>query len=104
MLGSNSQELQRPFFPMPADLREAIKQQYGPLAPRALAAYGLAGATDPAPDPELGPVLAQWATDSQFRCGTEAELLWHTAARNRGYQFQFSRAASGKEALGAPHG
>jgi len=104
MLGSNSQELQKPFFPMPADLRQAITQQYGPLAPRALAAYKLDSATDPAPDPELGPVLAQWATDSQFRCGTEAELLWHTAAKNRGYQFQFSRPAVGKESLGAPHG
>jgi len=104
MLGSNSQELQKPFFPMPADLREAIKQQYGPLAAPALAAYGLTGATDPAPDSELGPVLAQWATDSQFRCGTVAELLWHTSAHNPGYQFQFSRSAPGKESLGAPHG
>ena len=104
LLGSNSQELQKPFFPMPGGLRESITQQYGPLAPRALAAYGLNGTTDPAPDPELGPVLAQWATDSQFRCGTEAELLWHTSAHNTGYQFQFSRPAPGKEALGAPHG
>jgi para-nitrobenzyl esterase len=105
LLGSNSQELQKPFFPMPGgDLRSSIAQQYGPLASRALAAYGLTGASDPAPDPELGPVLAQWATDSQFRCGTEAELLWHTAAGNPGYQFQFSRPAPSREALGAPHG
>ena len=104
LLGSNSQELQKPFFPMPGDLRASISQQYGPLAPRALAAYGLTGATDPAPDPELGPVLAQWATDSQFRCGTVAELVWHTTAKNPSYQFQFSRPAPGREALGAPHG
>ncbi|HWG18554.1 MAG TPA: carboxylesterase family protein [Acidobacteriaceae bacterium] len=105
LIGSNSQELQKPFFPMPGgDLRSSIAQQYGPLAPRALAAYKLDSTTDPAPDPELGPVLAQWATDSQFRCGTEAELLWHTTAHNSGYQFQFSRPATGKESLGAPHG
>jgi len=30
--------------------------------------------------------------------------VWHTAAGNPGYQFQFSRAMPGKEALGAPHG
>jgi para-nitrobenzyl esterase len=30
--------------------------------------------------------------------------VWHTAAGNAGYQFQFSRSANGREALGAPHG
>lgn len=104
MLGSNSQELQRPFFPMSGSLREAIQEQYGSLASRALALYGVSGAQEPQPDPEFGSVLAQWATDSQFRCGSVAELAWHTAAQNPGYQFQFSRAAPGREALGAPHG
>jgi para-nitrobenzyl esterase len=104
MLGSNSQELQKPFFPMAGTLREAIQKQYGALASRALTLYGLSSATEPEPDPEFGPVLAQWATDSQFRCGSVAELVWHTAARNSGYQFQFSRPAPGREALGAPHG
>ena len=104
LLGSNSQELQRPFFPMNGGLSEAIKEQYGTLADRALTLYGLSGATEPAPDPELGTVMAQWATDTQFRCGSVAELVWHTDAKNTGYQFQFSRSAPGKEALGAPHG
>jgi para-nitrobenzyl esterase len=49
-------------------------------------------------------VLAQWATDSQFRCGSVAELIWHTSAKNPGYQFQFSRTATGQEGLGAAHG
>ncbi len=104
MLGSNSQELQHPFFPMKGNLREAISEQYGTLAGRALTLYGLTDATDPQPDPELGSVMAQWATDTQFRCGSVAELVWHTGAGNVGYQFQFSRSAPGKEALGAPHG
>ena len=104
MLGSNSQELQRPFFPMSGTLRDAIQEQYGSFAGRALAVYGLAGAAEPEPDPELGPVLAQWATDSQFRCGSVAELVWHTTVENPGCQFQFSRAAPGRESLGAPHG
>jgi len=104
LLGSNSQELQRPFFPMPGGLRQAITEQFGTLAERALALYSLSAATDPAPDPQLGSVLAQWATDTQFRCGTVAELVWHTNAQNAGYQFQFSRSAPEKEALGAPHG
>ena len=48
--------------------------------------------------------MAQWATDSQFRCGTVAELVWHAGAGNPAYQFQFSRAAPGREAAGAAHG
>ncbi len=104
LLGSNSQELQRPFFPMNGSLREAISQQYGPQAQRALTLYELTGATEPPPDPELGPVMAQWATDTQFRCGSVTELVWHARAGNSAYQFQFSRSAPGKKALGAPHG
>jgi para-nitrobenzyl esterase len=104
LLGSNSQELQRPFFPMAGGLREAIAEQFGTLSERALALYSLTGATDPSPDPQLGTVLAQWATDTQFRCGSVAELVWHTNAQNAGYQFQFSRSAPQKETLGAAHG
>ncbi len=104
LLGSNSQELQRPFFGMQGTLTKAISDEYGALADRALAAYGLKGGVEPAPDPEFGPVTAQWATDSQFRCGSVAELIWHTAAKNPGYQFQFSRTAPGREAAGAAHG
>ena len=104
LLGSNSQELQKPFFPMAGGLRQAIAEQFGTLSERALALYSLGGATDPVPDPQLGTVLAQWATDTQFRCGSVAELVWHTNAQNPGYQFQFSRSAPEKEALGAAHG
>jgi para-nitrobenzyl esterase len=104
LLGSNSQELQKPFFPMAGGLRQAIEEQFGTMAERALALYSLSGATDPVPDPQLGTVLARWATDTQFRCGSVAELVWHTNAQNRGYQFQFSRSAPEKEALGAAHG
>ena len=41
LLGSNARELQRPFFPMSGTLVQAITEQYGPLADRALALYGL---------------------------------------------------------------
>jgi para-nitrobenzyl esterase len=104
LLGSNSQELQRPFFPMVGGLRVVISEQFGTLSERALSLYGLNGQTEPAADPKLGTVLAQWATDAQFRCGSVAELVWHTNVQNVGYQFQFSRSAPDKEALGAAHG
>jgi len=104
LLGNNSQELQRPFFPMAGGLRQAIAEQFGTLSDRALVLYSLSAATEPAPDPQLGTVLAQWATDTQFRCGSAAELVWHTNAQNSAYQFQFSRSAPGKAELGAAHG
>jgi para-nitrobenzyl esterase len=104
LLGSNARELQRPFFPMSGTLAQAITEQYGPLADRALALYGLSGGQEPPADPVLGAALAQWATDSQFRCGAVAQLVWHTGAGNSGYQFEFARVAPGREANGAGHG
>jgi para-nitrobenzyl esterase len=45
----------------------------------------------------------QRSTDNAFRCGTVQELIWHTAAGNPGYEYQFSRTVHGQEAQGAPH-
>jgi para-nitrobenzyl esterase len=107
MIGNNSQEFGgmmggRGTTP-PADIRQMISQRYGPLADRALAAYGLKGESEPKPDPEDGTVTTQWSTDNAFRCGTVQELIWHTAAGNPGYQYQFSRTVHGQEAQGAAH-
>jgi para-nitrobenzyl esterase len=101
LIGNNSQEMQ--LRGAPRDIREMISERYGPLADRALAAYGVNGANEPQPDPENGTVMLQFTTDNSFRCGTVQELIWHTAAGNRGYEYQFSRTVHGKEALGAPH-
>ena len=101
LIGNNSQEMQP--RGAPADIRQMISQRYGPLADRALAAYGLSGASEPQPDPENGTVMLQFTTDNSFRCGTVQELIWHTAAGNPGYEYQFSRTVHGQEALGAPH-
>jgi para-nitrobenzyl esterase len=103
LFGNNSQELQKPFAGAATDLRTAISMQFGPLADRALAVYGLNGTVDPPPDPEFGNVGAQWATDSAFRCATVQELSWHTAAGNPAYEYQFSISVHGKESEGAPH-
>jgi para-nitrobenzyl esterase len=103
LLGSNARELSRPFFPV-AGLKEGIEADFGPLAPRAMEVYGLKNGQEPAPDPMFGSTMAQWATDSQFRCGTVAELIWHSRAGNRSYQFQFSRVPPGRENVGAAHG
>jgi para-nitrobenzyl esterase len=101
LIGNNSQEMQP--RGAPGDVRRMISERYGPLADRALAAYGVNGPSDPQPDPENGTVLLQFTTDNSFRCGTVQELVWHTAAGNTGYEYQFSRTVHGQEALGAPH-
>ena len=101
LIGNNSQEMQP--RGAPRDIREMISERYGPLADRALAAYGVNGANEPQPDPENGTVMLQFTTDNSFRCGTVQELIWHTAAGNPGYEYQFSRTVHGKEAQGAPH-
>jgi para-nitrobenzyl esterase len=101
LIGNNSQEMQP--RGTPGDVRPMIEQRYGPLADRAKALYGVSGATDPQPDPENGTVLLQFTTDNSFRCGTVQELIWHSAAGNPSYQYQFSRTVHGQEALGAPH-
>jgi para-nitrobenzyl esterase len=103
LIGSNARELTRPFFPVQG-LKEGIEAEYGPLASRAMEVYGLKNGSEPSPDPVLGSAMAQWATDSQFRCGTVAELIWHSRAGNRAYQFQFSRVPPGRESVGAAHG
>ena len=90
LLGSNARELSRPFFPV-AGLKQGMESEFGPLAPRAMEVYGLKDGVEPVADPVLGSAMAQWATDSQFRCGTVAELIWHSQAGGRSYQFQFSR-------------
>jgi para-nitrobenzyl esterase len=101
LIGNNSQEMQP--RGAPGDIRQMISQRYGPLADRALAAYGVNGANDPQPDPENGTAMLQFTTDNSFRCGTVQELIWHTAAGNTGYEYQFSRTVHGQDALGAPH-
>jgi para-nitrobenzyl esterase len=104
LLGSNARELARPFFPVEG-LSQGITAQFGPLAPRALEVYGVKNGQESAPpDPVFGSTMAQWATDAQFRCGTVAQLVWHSRAGNTSYQFQFSRVPPGREAVGAAHG
>ncbi len=103
LIGSNARELSRPFFPI-AGLKEGIQEQFGALAPRAMDVYGLKDGSEPEADAVFGNALAQWVTDTQFRCGTVAELIWHSRAGNQSWQFQFSRVPSGRESVGAAHG
>jgi para-nitrobenzyl esterase len=66
LIGNNSQEMQP--RGAPGDIRQMISQRYGPLADRALAAYGVNGANDPQPDPENGTAMLQFTTRNWMRC------------------------------------
>jgi para-nitrobenzyl esterase len=48
--------------------------------------------------------LEQWGTDTSFRCSSVAQLVWHAAAGNPAFEFEFARVPKGGEAQGATHG
>jgi para-nitrobenzyl esterase len=98
LLGNNARERTPPQATQ-ADLKRAIEGMYGGLASRALALYGEA-----AGDALYGSQAAQWVVDSMYRCPVVAQLIWHIAAKNPAWEYQFDRAAPGREALGAVHG
>ncbi len=60
--------------------------------------------TQSAPDPLYGDAPAQWVVDTMYRCPVVVQLNWHAEAGNTGYEYQFDRAAPGREAAGATHG
>jgi len=81
----------------PSDLAGAISSMYGPLAEQAKKLY--VGA----PDPSYGTAADQWGTDTTFRCNAVQQLIWHAAAGNTAYEFEFARVPLGRESVGATH-
>ena len=98
LIGSNARERSPPQTTA-ADFVDAAKAMYGPLAPRAMALYGL-----DADDPLYGGTSAQWVVDTMYRCPAVAQASWHATAGLPTYEYQFNRAAPGREAAGAVHG
>jgi para-nitrobenzyl esterase len=96
LLGSNGRE-QVPGSTLAKDLPDAIAKRYGPLAPRALTLY--VGA----PDPVYGTAAEQWGTDTSFRCSTVAQAMWHAAAGNPAFEYEFVHVPPERAALGAVH-
>jgi para-nitrobenzyl esterase len=70
---------------------------YGPLAEQAKKLY--VGE----PDPSYGTAADQWGTDTTFRCNAVQQLIWHAAAGNTAYEFEFARVPPGRESVGATH-
>jgi para-nitrobenzyl esterase len=106
LIGNNSRERTPPGTPVELTraMEGAMNAMYGPLATRAFALYGINNYSPPEPDPLYGSEAAQWTVDTMYRCPVVAELAWHAAAGNPAYEYQFDRAAPGREAAGATHG
>jgi para-nitrobenzyl esterase len=98
LIGNNSRE--RTPQVTSEELNAAIQAMYGPVAPRATALYNFAAPADSL----YGSTAAQWVVDTMYRCPVVVELNWHAAAGNPGYEYQFDRAAPGRETAGATHG
>ena len=96
LLGNNARE-QIPGSRPPADLQKSIADAYGPIARRAQALY--VGAADG----QYGTAAEQWGTDTSFRCSAVAQLMWHAAAGNLAFEYEFARVPSGREVVGATH-
>ena len=96
LLGNTSREIV-PGVDPPANLQKTIQNDYGAIAPRALALYrGDA-------DPLYGNPPYQWITDTTFRCPTVLQLMWHASAGHSAFEYQFDRAPAGRESDGAVH-
>ena len=99
LIGNNSRE-RTPPETTPEEVTQAIQAMYGPLALRAMTLYAPSDASDPL----YGGRAAQWVVDTMYRCPVVGQLIWHAAAANPGYEYQFDHAPPGREALGAVHG
>jgi para-nitrobenzyl esterase len=107
LFGTTSRELGAASWRMPTAqdaLRKSIADYFGGLAPRALAAYGLAEDAPGNDDPLYGKPADQWAADLIIRCPATAQGGWHYAAHHPTYEFEFAHAVPGQEAQGAVHG
>jgi para-nitrobenzyl esterase len=85
------------------DLTKEIEDATGELAPQALALYGLADGGQGTSDPLYGSAGIQWEADNEFHCPVTTEAMWHAAAHNPTYLYEFDHAIPGQEAQGALH-
>jgi para-nitrobenzyl esterase len=97
MIGNNARE-RVPNTNPPGNLPSDIAALYGPLSQRGISLYAASES-----DPLTGTPPEQWSTDKDFRCPAVAQLVWHAAAGNPAYEFQFSRVPPGRELVGATH-
>jgi para-nitrobenzyl esterase len=75
----------------PVDWKAAIENTYGAeIAKRAISLYEASGIVA-----NYGGPAEQWAEDVGFRCPVVAQSVWHVAAGNRAFEYEFSRVPAG---------
>ena len=94
MIGTVAQEQGAP---KPEELRKTVAEFYGANTEKALAFYGLNVPGDGRSDPLYGSAGLQLAADTDQRCGTIAQAIWHSNAKNTVYEYQFDRIIPGRE-------
>jgi para-nitrobenzyl esterase len=83
----------------PADWKTAIEDTYSvDIAKRAVSLYQAGGTVA-----VYGSPAEQWAEDVSFRCPAVAQLIWHSAAGNRAFEYEFSRIPAGRKSMGNMH-
>jgi para-nitrobenzyl esterase len=97
MLGSNARE-RIPGTDLTSDLQKIIEAVYGPLASQAITLYQQSKV-----HPIYGTSEEQWATDTDFRCPSVVQLLWHAKVGHPAYHYEFARTPHGRETVGATH-
>lgn len=73
-----------------------IKDNFGTLAPQAMAFYGLDKSEMGNEDPLNGPTSTQITADTRHRCGAEVESVWRSTHGRVTYQFQFDPPVPGE--------
>jgi para-nitrobenzyl esterase len=78
--------------------RKGIADNFGSLAPKAEAFYGLANGGKGNDDPLYGSAGLQFTADTRYRCGAVAEAIWRSANGRTTYEYQFDRPIAGASA------
>ena len=82
-----------------ADWKAAIQESYSvDIAKLAVPLYEASGTV-----PVYGSPAEQWAEDISFRCPAVAQLIWHSAAGNRAFEYEFSRIPTARKTMGNMH-
>lgn len=95
IVGGNAREEARGYT-REAMLR-VVKDNFGVLAPKALAFYGLDKSDMGNSDPLNGTASTQITADTRHRCGAEVESMWRSSHGRATWQYQFDPPVAGEE-------
>jgi para-nitrobenzyl esterase len=96
MVGNNAREQARKYSP--EVMKKLISANFGSLAPKAEAFYGLDKAPQGKEDPLYGPASTQITADTRHRCPAVAEAIWRSSRGRTTYEFQFDPPVAGEQA------